>query len=98
MLSECRMRELSNGKCQLLLSKKSILSAMTHMDLTPIRAKVAESVSSFTHTRIRIRGKAVRGDLKAAAIVDSHFLDTIVGDTIVDTYFLVRRSPGDEAS
>jgi len=54
-------------KCQLLLSEKSILAAMAYVDLNPIRAKVAESVTSCKHTSVRIRGKAVRGDLKAAA-------------------------------
>jgi len=67
LLSERRTRELSNGKCQLLLSEKSILAAMAYVDLNPIRAKVADSVTSSKHTSIRIRGKAVRGNLRAAA-------------------------------
>ena len=37
-------RELSNGKCQLLLSERSILAAMAYVDLNPIRAKVARVV------------------------------------------------------
>jgi len=68
LLSERRTRELSNGKCQLLLSEKSILAAMAYVDLNPIRAKAADSVTSSKHTSIRKRGKAVRGDLKAAAL------------------------------
>ena len=36
------------------------------MDLNPIRAKVADSVTTSKHTSIRIRSKAVRGNLKAA--------------------------------
>ena len=67
MLRERRTRELSNGKCQLLLSKKSILATMAYVDLNPIRAQVAESDTSSKHSSIRIRGKAVRGNLKAAA-------------------------------
>jgi len=50
-----------------MLSEKSILAAMAYADLNPIRAKVADSVSSSKHTSIRKRGKAVRGDLKAGA-------------------------------
>jgi len=38
------------------------------VDLNPIRAKVADSVNTSKHTSIRIRGKAVRGNLKAAAL------------------------------
>jgi len=38
------------------------------MDLNPIRAKVADSVTSSKHTSIRKRGKAVCGDLDAAAL------------------------------
>jgi len=67
LFSERRTREVSNGKCQLLLSEKSILAAMAYVDLNPIRAKVADSVTSSKHTSIRVRGKAVRGNLKAAA-------------------------------
>ena len=37
-------------------------------DLNPMRAKVADSVTSSKHTSIRKRGKAVRGDLTAAAL------------------------------
>jgi len=40
---------------------------MAYVDLNPIRAKVADSVTTSKHTSIRIRAKAVRGDLKAAA-------------------------------
>ena len=40
---------------------------MAYVDLNPIRTKVADSVTSSKHTSIRIRDKAVRGDLKAAA-------------------------------
>ena len=38
------------------------------MDLNPIRAKVADSVTTSKHTSIRIRGKTVRGNLKTAAL------------------------------
>ena len=68
LLIERRTRELSNGKCQLLLSEKSILAAMAYVDLNPIRAKISDSVASSKHTSIRIRGNAVRGDLKAASL------------------------------
>ena len=40
---------------------------MAYVDINPIRAKVADSVTTSKHTSIRIRGKAVRGNLKAAA-------------------------------
>ena len=54
-------------KRQLLLSEKSILAAMAYVDLNPIRAKVADFTTSSKHTSIGIRGKALRGNLKAAA-------------------------------
>jgi len=41
------------------LSEKSNLSAMAYVDLNPIRAKIAESITSSKHTSIRMRGKAV---------------------------------------
>jgi len=41
------------------LSEKSNLSAMAYVDLNPIRAKIADSVTSSEYTSIRIRGKAV---------------------------------------
>jgi len=39
---------------------------VAYVDLNPIRAKVADSITSSKHTSIRIRDKAVRGNLKAA--------------------------------
>jgi REP element-mobilizing transposase RayT len=53
-------------KCQLLQSERSILAAMTYVDLNPIRAQIADSTATSKHTSIRQRGKAIRGDLKAA--------------------------------
>ena len=91
MLSERRRRELSDGKCQLLLSEKSILAAMAYLDLNPMRAKVADSVTSSKHTSIQIRGKAVRGDLKAAALplkpllgCQSYNLPTLIEGEYID--------------
>ncbi|NJR44089.1 transposase [bacterium] len=57
----------SRFKCQLLQSENSILAAMTYVDLNPVRAKVADSLSTSHHTSVKIRSKAIRGDLRAAA-------------------------------
>jgi len=42
-------------KCQLLLSEKSILAAMAYVDLNPIRAKIADSLTTSKHTRKNCR-------------------------------------------
>jgi hypothetical protein len=49
-------------KCQLLLGDKSMLAAMTYVDLNPVRAKIAGSVSTSMHTSARKRGKQIRGE------------------------------------
>ena len=47
-------------KCQRLLDARAIASAMVYVDLNPVRAKIADSLSSSAHTSIqaRLRGAA----------------------------------------
>ena len=42
-------------KSQLLLSEKSILAAMTYVDLNPVRADIATGVSTSDNTSVKIR-------------------------------------------
>ena len=56
----------SRFKSQLLQSEKAILAAMTYVALNPLLARIANSVSSSKQTSVPQRGKAIRGDLKAA--------------------------------
>ena len=42
-------------KSQLLLSEKSILAAMTYVDLNPVRADIAKGVSTSDNTSVKIR-------------------------------------------
>jgi hypothetical protein len=53
-------------KCQLLLGDRSMLAAMTYVDLNPVRAKIAGSVSTSMHTSARKRAKQIRGELALA--------------------------------
>ena len=47
-------------KSQLLLSEKSILAAMTYVDLNPVRADIAKGVSSSQNTSVKIRHEQIR--------------------------------------
>jgi REP element-mobilizing transposase RayT len=42
-------------KCQALLSEKSILAAMTYVDLNPVRANIASGISTSRYTSIKAR-------------------------------------------
>jgi len=42
-------------KCQLLVSEKSILAAMTYVDLNPVRADIAKGVSTSSYTSVKMR-------------------------------------------
>jgi len=42
-------------KHQLLLSEKSILAAMTYVDLNPVRADIAKGVSTSSYTSVKMR-------------------------------------------
>jgi len=42
-------------KCQLLISEKSILAAMTYVDLNPVRADIAKGVSTLSYTSVKMR-------------------------------------------
>jgi len=42
-------------KCQLLVSEKSILAAMTYIDLNPVRADIAKGVSTSSYTSVKMR-------------------------------------------
>ena len=53
-------------KSQLLLSEKSILAAMTYVDLNPVRADIAMGVSTSDNTSVQVRNEQIRKD-KAVA-------------------------------
>jgi putative transposase len=43
-----------------LLSEKALMAALTYVDLNPIRADIATSVSSSRYTSVKVRAKALR--------------------------------------
>ncbi len=47
-------------KSQLLLSEKSILAAMTYVDLNPLRADIAKGVSTSNNTSVHMRHEQIR--------------------------------------
>ena len=47
-------------KSQLLLSEKSILAAMTYVDLNPVRADIATGVSTSDNTSVKMRHDQIR--------------------------------------
>ena len=47
-------------KCQALLSEKSILAAMTYVDLNPVRAKIASGISTSRYTSVKVRNQQLR--------------------------------------
>ena len=56
-------------KCQLLVSEKSILAAMTYVDLNPVRADIAKGVSTSSYTSVKMRHHQIR---KNAACASQH--------------------------
>ena len=46
--------------CQALLSEKSILAAMTYVDLNPVRAKIAKGISTSRYTSVKLRNQQLR--------------------------------------
>lgn len=65
-------------RCQALLSEKSILAAMTYVDLNPVRANIAEGIGSSRYTSAKARHlQILRDQSKASAplmplIVSNH--------------------------
>jgi hypothetical protein len=47
-------------KCQALLNQKAILAAMTYVDLNPVRAKLAEGISSSGFTSVKQRNRQIQ--------------------------------------
>ncbi len=43
--------------CQALLSERSILAAMTYVDLNPVRAKTASGISTSRYTSVKVRNQ-----------------------------------------
>ena len=46
--------------CQALLSEKSILAAMTYVDLNPVRAKIASNIATSRYTSVKVRNQQLR--------------------------------------
>ena len=46
--------------CQALLSEKSILAAMTYVDLNPVRAKIASNIATSRYTSVKLRNHQLR--------------------------------------
>jgi hypothetical protein len=53
-------------KCQALLSEKSILAAMTYVDLNPVRAEIAKGVSTSRYTSVKRRNRQIRKNYEEA--------------------------------
>jgi REP element-mobilizing transposase RayT len=47
-------------KCQALLDERAVLAAMTYVDLNPVRAGIAKSLTTSRHTSVARRAKALR--------------------------------------
>ena len=54
-------------KCQALLSEKSILAAMTYVDLNPVRAKIASGINTSRYTSIKARNLEILRDQTKAS-------------------------------
>jgi REP element-mobilizing transposase RayT len=53
-------------KCQALLSEKSILAAMTYVDLNPVRAEIAKGISTSRYTSVKQRNRQIRNNAEEA--------------------------------
>jgi hypothetical protein len=61
----CRRPE--RFKCQALLSEKSILAAMTYVDLNPVRANIAEGINTSRYTSVKARHLEILRDQSKAS-------------------------------
>ena len=50
----------SRFKCQALLSEKSLLAAMTYVDLNPVRARIATGINSSRYTSVKLRNRQIQ--------------------------------------
>jgi hypothetical protein len=53
-------------KCQALLSEKSILAAMTYVDLNPVRAEIAKGITTSRYTSVKLRNRRIRKNAEEA--------------------------------
>jgi hypothetical protein len=53
-------------KCQALLNEKAILAAMTYVDLNPVRAGIAASVSGSGYTSVKVRSRIIQTNSEQA--------------------------------
>ena len=51
--------------CQALLSEKSILAAMTYVDLNPVRAKITPNIATSRYTSVKMRNQQLQKILSA---------------------------------
>jgi len=59
---EKRSTEVSRCKCQTLLDQTAVLSAMTYVDLNPIRAQICDRLEDSLHTSARARLDTIEKD------------------------------------
>jgi REP element-mobilizing transposase RayT len=52
----------SRFKCQTLLDETAVLSAMTYVDLNPVRARICDSIKESAHTSARARLDVIEKD------------------------------------
>jgi REP element-mobilizing transposase RayT len=53
-------------RCQALLSEKSILAAMTYVDLNPVRAEIAKGISTSRYTSVKRRNRQIQQNSEQA--------------------------------
>jgi len=59
---EKRSTEVSRCKCQILLDQTAVLSAMTYVDLNPIRAQICDRLEDSLYTSARARLDTIEKD------------------------------------
>ncbi len=65
--SERLCRRPEQFKCQALLSEKSILAAMTYVDLNPLRANIAVGINTSDYTSVKARHLEILRDQSKAS-------------------------------
>ena len=56
---------------QALLSEKSILAAMTYVDLNPVRANIASNIATSRYTSVKLRNQQLRKNPKRGILSEA---------------------------